>query len=503
MATGLMIDSILLIRPRTKGKMEFPFGLLYTGTALKNKGWPVKVIDLHAFPEREFDIEKMLLRRPGTMLGISALSGSYFWVKEFTLRLKKKIPGAAIVIGGHIAAMHSLLLEKTGVDYVCLGEGESTLPALIEEINKGGSLSNVPGIAFRQSGRIIKTDCAPLLSEFPFPDFSLLDIERYFIHPSQDSFFVREPRYLALAQPDDKMATLIFSRGCLGKCNFCYRHLPGYRQAALSFAWRLLMKLYRDYRVRYFRIDDELFTANRQWLDGFCRRLKQNNVDILFRITGLRVDIISNELLLKLKEMGCIGISYGIESGSQKTLDRMNKGVTVEQNRAAIKKTIAHGMQAMAYVMFGYQGETKDDLEQTLALFLEKDVNPTDISLCYTIPLPGTKLYQDCLDKGLIKDEESFMEELCEAISEQRERYLVKLGELTKEELFGFEDKFRFLLSFKKIFRKNTLALKAFKKIVFLVPWDSKVNAVFAFGCRVLEKFRALSVKLQRLFRRI
>lgn len=492
-----MIESILLIRPYAKGKMEFPFGLLYTATALKNKGYPVKIIDLHAFPKQESEIEKILLQKRKMLLGIGALSGSYFWVKDFTLNLKKKIPHLPIVIGGHIAAIHRLLLEKTGVDYVCLGEGETILPALIREINQGGSLKNVPGLAFRDNGQIIKTGCAPLLREFPFPDFSLLQTKRYFIHPSQDSFFAREPRYFARAKDDDKMATLIFSRGCLGRCNFCYRHLPGWRQAGLDWAWQLLMKLYKDYGVHYFRIDDELFTADQQWLDAFWQKLKQNKVEILFRITGLRVDLISGELLDKLKEIGCIAISYGIESGSQTILDKMNKGITVEQSKAAIKRTIDQGIQVMAYIMFGYQGETQETLEETLDMFLEKDINPTDISLCYTAALPGTKLYYDCLSQGLIRDQEAYLAKLYGRFTDN---YLVQLGGLSKEELFGFEYKFRFLLSFKKTISKNPFILKALKKIVFLIPLDSPFNVLFVLGHRFLGKFISLSIKLQRLY---
>ena len=269
------------------------------------------------------------------MLGISALSGSYLWVKKLTLKIKEQLPNLAIVIGGHIAISYELLLNKTGVDYVCTGEGEETLPLLIERLDKGESFEQVPNLAFKINNQIITTK-RKFVQNFILPDFSLIDVKKYLIHPKQDRFFARDKKYLAHSKPADKLATLMFSRGCLGGCNFCYRHLPGYRQGKLDWCWQYLMKLYNDYGVHYFRIDDELFISDQKWFDNFYNKIKDEKLNIMFRISGLRVDSIDDQLLAKLKDMGCVAINYGIESGSQQILDRMNKRVTVEQNRIAI-----------------------------------------------------------------------------------------------------------------------------------------------------------------------
>lgn len=470
------------------GKKEFPFGLLYVGTALKQKGYKVKIIDLHDNSQLEDKITDILLNSSNTMLGISALSPQYHWVKELTLKIKKILPRTPIVIGGHITVMHEMILNKTGVDYVCLGEGEELLPELIGKINKNESVDDVLGIAYKKGDEIYKTGFRPLIKDFITPDYDLIDVSRYLIHPSKDFFFSRSREYGNQAKDSDKLAAVMFSRGCVGGCAFCYRHLPGFRQSSVDWSWNNLMLLHNKYGVKYFRIDDELFTNDPKWFNDFYKKVVNSKINILFRISGLRADSVNDEFLSKLKKMGCIAINYGIESGSQKILDNMNKRTTVAQNHFAIKKTIDHGMKVMAYVMFGYEGETRATLRETLDLLLGTDVGPEEVSAFYTVPLPGSKLYQDCLKKGLIKDQESFVDGLHDKVANQHSRYLVELGEVSREELFGFEKKFYFLLNLKKIFSVNSLIFKIIYKIVFWIPYESRINNMFVLGQKILRK---------------
>lgn len=490
-----MIDTVLLIRPSAPGKKEFPFGLLFVGTALKQKGYKVKIIDLHDTPQMEEEIIDILAKSPNIMIGISAHAGSYKWVKAFTLKIKELSPATPIVIGGHIAASCELLLDKTGVDYVCLGEGEDLMPELLDKINKKEPVKDVRGLAYKDGETIIQTGPRPLSKEFPLIDYDLIDANKYLIHPGQDMFFNKSPEYLARAKKDDKLASIMFSRGCSGACGFCYRHLPGLRQPSIDWSWRHLMTLYEKFGVRYFKIDDELFISNPEWFRAFYQRVMDAKLDILFRITGLRVDETNDEQLGMLKKMGCIAVNFGIESGSQIMLDKMNKRTTVAQNLAAIQMTKRHNLQTMIYIMFGYEGETKATLRETLALLLTADLDPEKISIFYTIPFPGTKIFQQCLKKGLIKDEEAFIEEFFEQTGkqqhnqgEQYSRYIVQLGEFNKNELFGFEKKFMFLLYLAKIISKDSRLFKIAERIVFLVPPASRANAIFVFGGKVFRR---------------
>lgn len=484
-----MVNSILLIRPKASNKIEFPFGLLYVGTALKNNNYKVDIIDLHATPEREFEIEKYLQNNPNTLIGITSLSASYSWVKDFTLKIKKNFPNVPIVVGGHVSVSFEILLNKTGVDYVCLGEGEDMVVQLLDYINGIQSISDVVGVAYKDKN-VIKTNPIRLIKkeDFLLPDFELVDVKTYLIHPSEDLFFRKDERYNERKSDNDKLAAIMFSRGCMGGCNFCYRHILGYRQGTIEWCMKLIDILYNKYGVRYFRIDDELFTANPEWFALFSNAIKERGYDFLFRVSGLRVDFINEKLIYDLKEMGCIAINYGIESGSQKILNAMNKQTTVEQNIKAIQMTLQHKVQVMAYVMFGYEGETRETVKETLDMLIKTDIPQKNVSLFYTVPLPGTRLYKNCIKEAQIIDEEKFIIDLYERIDNQHERYLIQLGEVTRRELFGFESKFLFLLKLKDVLSPDSFWYKNIYKIVFFIPYESIFNFVFIFSKRLLGK---------------
>ena len=460
--------------------MEFPFGLLYVGTALKQAGFKVKIIDLQDNLNSENDIVKILKSSPNAILGISALAPHYRWVKEFTLKIKKLSPATKIVVGGHIAIVKEIILSKTGADIVCLGEGEEVFPEIIEKINNDKSLESILGIAYKQNGKIKINARRPYVQSFLMPDYDLIDVNRYLIHPSKDFFFDHSSEYNRRSKANDKLGTIMFSRGCVGGCSFCYRHLPGFRQASIDWSWNHIKHMYEKYGVRYFRIDDELFTNNSEWFNGLYKKVLDSKIDILFRITGLRVDAINDNLLKTLKEMGCIAINYGLESGSQTILDKMNKRTTVEQNIEAIKKTHSYGMQAMAYIILGHPGENFKTLKETLNCLLKCDLPAEYVSIFYAVALPGTRLYSDCLKSGKIKNEEKYLINIGSYIFEKRkayEYYYINFTRLNIKVLIGFEKLMILILKvknkLKKIFASVSVydyLLKIPRKIVSKFP---------------------------------
>ena len=469
-----MIDSVLLIRPFSIGKKEFPLGLLYVGTALKNKGYNVKIIDFQDDPFLENEIINTIKNSPNIIVGITGLAPHYKWIKQFTLKLKKISPKTKIIVGGHIAIIYELLLLNSGVDYVCVGEGEELFPELIEKINKSQSPAEILGIAYKDSGnKIIKTGFRPFLKSFIIPDYKLIDIEKYLIHPSKDLFFKNSPLYRAQEKEDDKLGVIMFSRGCVGGCNFCYRHLPGFRQGSIDWAWQHLMVLYEKYGIKYFRVDDELFTNDLEWFEALYKKIRDSKIQILFRITGLRVDAINESLLEKLKEIGCVAINYGIESGSQVILNKMNKRTTVEQNKWAIKKTLDCGMQVMAYTMIGYEGETRRTLKETADFFLETELPSKYISAFYTVPLPGTRLYFDCFKRGIILNEEQYLESLASYIEEKKsihKYYLLNISDTKMSELRKWEISLPWLVRLKKKFSRFPVVFRVINEIFWFFP---------------------------------
>lgn len=488
---SLMIDSVLLIRPPAVGKKETPFGLLYVGTALKKKGYAVRIIDLQDERGLQHEILDILTDSPNTILGINALAPHYRWVKRFTLKLKSCLPCTKIVAGGHIAVLHKLLLTKTGIDFVCIGEGEEVMSELIERLNTGHDLENLCGMAFRKGDAVVRNRRCKPVNFFLMPDYDLVNVENYLIHPSKDMFFANSPEYNNRSRPEDKLGVLMFSRGCTGYCGFCYRHLPGFRQGSIDWCWEHLMTLYEKYNVKYFRFDDELLTNSPEWLAEFHRRVTEAKLDILFRVTGIRVDSITAEQLNQMREMGCIAINYGIESGSQTILNRMRKGVTVEQGREAVCNTLQAGMQVMAYIIMGYEHENTETLKNTVQMLLNCGLPPEYVSIFYAVPLPGTKLYRDSLKAGRIKDEEDYLDHLAAYIEEKREPheyYFVNVSDTSLSNLVKWEKAMMLLLKLNQMVGGDSAILKLAGSLVDTLPAGPASARLLNAGYRVVRR---------------
>lgn len=469
-----MIDSVLLVRPYAAEKKQYPLGLIYVGTALKKKGYDAKIIDLQVDPDQEEAIIGILRQNPSMMLGISALAPHYHWVKVFTERVKSIFPDRPIVIGGHIAICRELLIKHTSVDYVCVGEGEEMLPELIQALNQSTPLQDVAGLAFRNAdGTMVKTAHRPQIKEITIPDFDLIDMDQYILHPDEDAFFKRSAAYRKQAKPDDKLGVIMFSRGCIGHCGFCYRHHPGFRQMSVETSWDQVMLMYRKYGIRYFRIDDELFTNDPEWVKDMCAKFRDSKERFLFRITGLRVDTVDDERLAMLKDAGCIAINYGIESCSNATLKTMMKQVTVEQNVQAIQKTLAHGMATMAYIIWGYQGENKRTLMETIDNLLYLGLPVDLVSIFYLVALPGTTVYANALRSGKIQDEDAYLDSLdilMEKIGSFEKRYLINYSDLSLKELQKYKEMLTLLLKLQTKFGRGNWVVKIAKAVIVAMP---------------------------------
>lgn len=468
-----MIDSVLLIRPFGVGKKEFPVGILYIGTSLKKSGYDVQIIDLMDTPGKEEEVISTLNSNPNMMLAISALAPHYRWVKQFSKQVKKEIPACHIVVGGHVSVLYEFLLRKTGVDYVCRGKGEFFLPELIDKINNNKPLRSISGLAFIKDNELVNTGRKTAEPGSQLPNYKLIDLDRYLIHPTEDSFFRRSKEYLDRASEEDKLAVIMFSRGCIAGCTFCYRHIPGFQQTPVEDCIEHIRLLYNNYGVRYLRIDDELFTNDTEWFDSFCESIKMSEMDILFRITGLRPGAITPEQLQKLKEIGCIAINYGIESGSQKILEIMNKGTSVDDNLSSIRETLGAGMQTMGYFIFGFQGEDDNTLKETISLVLDSGLSRQYVSVFYAVALPGTKLYRDCIKNGKIKNEEKFLEDLSSYIEEDKspyEHYTLNFSEINISNIRKWEKTLFILISLNELINITPLLRNIVFKSVSLLP---------------------------------
>lgn len=484
------LQPVLLVRPDGIGKKEFPVGLLYVGTALRRAGHLVRIIDLMDTPDQETEIADLLAAAPGTVLGISALAPHYLWVKTFTLALKQRLPDLKIVVGGHVAALFDRLLTRTGVDYVCRGKGELFFPELLRRLREGETLRSLGGLACLEAGQVVNTGRKAPEPPPMLPDYDLIALDRYLIHPSRDFFFRNDPDYQARARADDRLAVIMFSRGCTDACSFCYRHIPGFSQNSVDHCLAHMRLLMDNHGVRYFRIDDELFTNDHVWFETFCRQVEASGLEIGFRITGIRPGMVNAAQLARLKEIGCIAVNFGIESGSQEILDGMIKRTTIADNLLSLSATRAAGMQTMGYFIFGFPGENVQTLQETIGMVLDSDLAAAYVSVFYAVALPGTKLYRDAVRQGLIVDEEAFLDSLYCYINEDRPAwayYEINLASVPVAVIRKWELALFLLLALHRRWPLTGARREALFRLIDRLPSNGAGRAVIKWTTRLLR----------------
>lgn len=401
---------------------NFPTGLGIIAQVLRQKGHEVSVLDINAQRfSREMACGVIAALPDPDVIGVSGLISTYKYQKWFFPQLKRLKPRAILVAGGGCAtAVPELLLEKTPCDYVVMGEGETTFAELLDAMAAGRDCQGISGTGCLVDGHAVfgptRGNVADLDS-LPLPAYDLFPTEIYLSNP----IWFRGGEHGA-------SMNMISSRGCPMDCGFCY-HLFGrrsYRQRSAAHVIAEVRLLKERYGVKFIAFVDDNMMVNPAFLSEFCGLMGPLGIE--WGCHG-RVDCVSRERLRMMRKSGCVWLGFGIESGSQRILDRMNKRVTVEQARAAVQLTREEGICPNCTFIFGYPGEDMESIRETmrfqLGLCLAK-------SFFLATPYPGTPLYAEARSKGLIKDEEEFILSLNDAAD-----FTVNLTGFSDRQLLG------------------------------------------------------------------
>jgi len=283
---------------------------------------------------------------------------------------------------------YDMYLAK-GADYVILGEAEITLGELINNLEEENSeLQNVQGLVYILNQKTINTgrrDIIKDLDSIPMPAWDLVDINSY------KSIWLGNHGFFSL-----NIAT---TRGCPFKCNWCAKPIYGnrYNTRSPENVVEEIMQLINNYSVNHFWVCDDIFGLKPRWVQRFRNLVKQKSLKFTYKIQS-RVDLLLQEDTIDaLAESGAETVWVGAESGSQKILDAMEKGTTVEQIHSATKLLKSKGIKTAFFLQFGYLGETKNDIQQTIDMVLE--LLPDDIGISVSYPLPGTVFYEKVKDE--------------------------------------------------------------------------------------------------------
>ena len=441
---------VLLVFPPARDASKPPIGISYVSSFLRQKGHQVEVLDLTAEPLSEEELQTKIDNfHTYDCVGISAIITAYNFVKKLSRIVREKHPELPIIVGNGISiSCPETLLKNSEVDVIVIDEGELTTAELVENINDRKNYKNIKGIWYKDDdGNIHQTALRERITDLdslPFPAWDLINIPLYMKHAGP--FLDRGLR----------TGWISAVRGCPFSCRYCSRSFG--RNVTTRSADKIIdeiLEFKRLYNGTHFQIVDDLFMAYPKLVKNFAKSLMERKVDITWDCTG-RVNLVDEELLRLSKESGCVSIGYGIESGSQKILDNMNKGVTVEQARRAIELTRKAGLGIGAPFMFGYVGENRDTIAETVNFI--KEMKLRTAVLFFSTPYPGTDLYDWARKDNRIKhDEDTYIS----LLGNNAETFLVNLTDFPDEELIRLKGETEF-----KLRRNLTFKIKIEKYVV-------------------------------------
>lgn len=386
------------------GRNTPPLGLCSLASVVREKGYKTDIIDAAVLNYGFGDVVKKIVNLSPKYIGITASTVAIDHAGKLASRLKKAKKDLIIIIGGpHVTALpKETLLDYPAFDLAVIGEGEEVLAELLPVLDRGKDLESVQGLAFRQGRKIVMTERRSYienLDALPIPAWDLLpSLKRYYRSSPQS--FNRLPS-----------TSLVTSRGCPYQCTFCDRSVFGnhLRSYSPDYVLEMLKILSREYGIKHILIDDDTFTISKQRLREICNLMIKEKLDLTWTCLA-RVDTVDESILRLMKKAGCWQILYGIESGDQEILDKLQKGITLKQVKKALKMTCQANIRTKGFFILGTPFETKRTIKKTIDFM--KKIKLDDFHMTYFTPFPGTAIYHHQIkNKGFYKKQWSKMNE--------------------------------------------------------------------------------------------
>lgn len=357
-----------------------PLGLLYIAAMLEQHGHTVHVIDAAA---ERIDIKGTVRRIEGTrpdVVGIGSTTVVFETTKMLADALKGAMPSTPIVLGGyHVTLLPEEAMRTRSFDVGVLSEGEHTMLDLCDAIAGKKSYDDVLGICFRKpDGGLHFTPSRPRfkdLDQLPFPARHLLPSDQYKPIPIDEH-----------ASPKFSMIT---SRGCPHACAFCQKSKSGYRSHSPEYIADEVQHLVRDFGARDIAFVDSLFCASKKRVMGIMDEFARRRIaDQVSWTCSSRVEVVDRDLLQSMKDNGCWRTRFGIESGSDRVLDFISKGITKDKIRAAVTAAHEVGLRPKAFFILGHMPDTRETIEETIAF--AKTIPLHDVTVQINTLLPKT-----------------------------------------------------------------------------------------------------------------
>jgi len=412
------------------GTAMFPLGLGYIARVLTDIGVEVEVLDAHAerlTPEQTLNRVKM---NDCQLIGITALSTQYAFVKWLVNEVKKYRSDVKIIVGGQLAHYNShTVIENSLTDICVIGEGEITIQDIIYNLE---DFSKVSGIAYRDTdGQYRRNPDRPRIFNpdvIPFPYWDAFNMDYYFT----TGVFSRARR----------VVNILSSRGCPYSCTFCSLSFPNVTYRSVDNVVEEIQLLKDRYDVNGIMFCDELFVIDKKQVYEFCEKLKPLNIS--WGGQG-RANIVNDDekLLRTMKEAGAAYIGYGLESSNNEMLKQMEKKATLQNNINCVKTAQKVGLVVVAQYLFGFPGENLESVKAGIDYFKEVNYCPplgaqAACHISLVTPLPGSELYEDCKRKGIITNEDEYLSKISVGYFHNKE-VVVNLTSFSDDELLDLK----------------------------------------------------------------
>ena len=375
-----------------------PLGTIYAASLLRKSGFSVSLFDTN-LRDNPFEIEKEIQDQKPSFLVIYD-DGFNYLTKMCLTNMREaafdmisigKKHNCTVIVNSSDSTDHYKKYLNKGADYVLLGEGEISLKELVFKLVNNEQIDLLKGIVYKNDLDYTinpKREVLKNLDELPMPAWDLIDINAY------KEVWSRSGKKFTL-----NIAT---TRGCPYKCNWCAKPIYGVRYNSHSpeYITKLISTLKENYSVTNFWMCDDIFGLKPKWVQNFNTALKKAELRITYTIQS-RVDLLLKEDTIEaLAESGLKEVWVGAESGSQKILDAMDKGTQLNQIYKATQLLKLKNIKVAFFIQFGYLNETKDDISKTIEMI--KELQPDNIGVSVSYPLPGTKFYE------MVKDDLKF-----------------------------------------------------------------------------------------------
>ena len=384
---------LTLFKPLKNYQISPPLGICYLSACLKRASHDVRLVDLRAKRQSVHSHRHAIREFAPQVVGISALVLEHIQLQEVAAQLKALPDPPVVVVGGPFSnSLPETLLTYRDVDLAVPGEGERAILEIAERVDRGSDDWTIPGVWKRtadgpqriEGGAVIQD-----LDEIPYPDWGQLDLPDYHEQPHH-GFIYAHKEYMSV----------ITSRGCPYHCVFCHNIMgKRFRKRSAENIVGELEVLKNEYGIREITISDDVFNLDKARAKQVCDLVVERNLGLKFTFpSGLRGDVMDEELLRKLKAMGTYKVAYGIETGSPRLQKSIRKNVDLVRLREVIDQTARLGILVQGFFLFGFPTETREEMHATVRYATRSRLDLASINIVNAFP--GTELHQMATDLG-------------------------------------------------------------------------------------------------------